>query len=59
MVLAAVILGQDPTVVQVGGAVLVCAGVLAVTRARSVQNRRVPGPSPQPVKPQPVTANRT
>jgi drug/metabolite transporter (DMT)-like permease len=59
MVLAAVILGQDPTVVQVGGAVLVCAGVLAVTRARSVQNRRVPGPGPQPVKPQPVTANRT
>jgi|HubBroStandDraft_5_1064220.scaffolds.fasta_scaffold19034_3 drug/metabolite transporter (DMT)-like permease len=59
MVLAALILGQRPTVVQVGGAVLVCAGVLTVTRARSGQNRRVPRQSPQPVKPQPVTANRT
>src|SRR5580692_2819674 len=59
MVLAALILGHRPIVVQDGGAVLVCAGVLTVTRARSGQNRRVPRQSPQPVKPQPVTANRT
>jgi drug/metabolite transporter (DMT)-like permease len=32
MVLAAVILGQRPTMVQVAGAVLVCCGVLAVAR---------------------------
>jgi drug/metabolite transporter (DMT)-like permease len=59
MVLAAVILGEHPTVVQVGGALLVCSGVLAVTWGRSAHNRDVPRPRPSVVTPQPVTANTT
>lgn len=39
MVLAAIILGQRPTLLQVAGAVLVCGGVLAVASVRSARNR--------------------
>jgi drug/metabolite transporter (DMT)-like permease len=35
IVLAAVILGQRPTLVQMAGAVLVCAGVLTMTKSRA------------------------
>jgi drug/metabolite transporter (DMT)-like permease len=59
MVLAAVILGEQPTVVQVGGALLVCSGVLAVTWGRSARNRDVPRQGSPALSPQPVTANRT
>ena len=55
IVLAAVILGQRPTLVQIAGAVLVCAGVLAVARVRSVRG----SPPADRIRPQPVTANRT
>jgi drug/metabolite transporter (DMT)-like permease len=55
IVLAAVILGQRPTLVQIAGAVLVCAGVLAVARVRSVRG----APPADRIRPQPVTANRT
>jgi drug/metabolite transporter (DMT)-like permease len=48
MVLADIVLSERPTVVQVAGALLVCAGVLAVSWTRSARAR-----------PQPVTANRT
>ena len=39
MVLAAIILGQRPTLLQVAGAVLVCGGVLAVAWVRSARSR--------------------
>jgi drug/metabolite transporter (DMT)-like permease len=40
--LAAVVLGQRPTLVQVCGALLVCGGVLVATRATSQPDRRAP-----------------
>jgi drug/metabolite transporter (DMT)-like permease len=43
LVLADVVLGERPTLIQVGGALLVCAGVLAVTWSRSAGKDRVPG----------------
>jgi drug/metabolite transporter (DMT)-like permease len=55
MVLAAIVLGQRPTLLQAGGAVLVCGGVLAVARVRSARGR----PPAGRIRPQPVTANRT
>jgi drug/metabolite transporter (DMT)-like permease len=55
IVLAAVILGQRPTLVQIAGAVLVCGGVLAVAWVRSVRG----APPADRIRPQPVTANRT
>ena len=48
MVLADIVLSERPTVLQVAGALLVCAGVLAVSWTRSARSR-----------PQPVMANRT
>jgi drug/metabolite transporter (DMT)-like permease len=56
IVLAAVVLGEHPTIVQIGGAVLVCSGVLAVTWTRRARSQ--PAPS-QPTLPQAVTANST
>jgi drug/metabolite transporter (DMT)-like permease len=56
LVLADVVLGERPTLIQVLGAVLVCAGVLAVTRVRSA--RRPAGRLPLD-RPQAVTANST
>jgi drug/metabolite transporter (DMT)-like permease len=41
MVLADVVLGEKPTLLQVGGALLVCAGVLAATWTRSPRSRPV------------------
>ena len=55
IVLAAVILDQRPTLVQIAGAVLVCGGVLAVAWVRSVRDV----PPADRFRPQPVTANRT
>jgi drug/metabolite transporter (DMT)-like permease len=53
MVLADVVLGERPTLVQVAGALLVCSGVLAAT-----WTRRAPD-APVPVEAQAVTANST
>lgn len=44
LVLADIVLGERPTAIQVLGAVLVCAGVLAVTWVRSPRPRPVPFP---------------
>jgi drug/metabolite transporter (DMT)-like permease len=55
ILLAAVILGQRPTLLQIAGAVLVCGGVLAVAWVRSVRGQ----PPADRIRPQPVTANRT
>jgi drug/metabolite transporter (DMT)-like permease len=56
LVLADIVLGEQPTLIQVLGAVLVCAGVLAVTWTRSP--RRPAGRLPVG-QPQAVTANST
>ncbi len=56
MVLAYLVLSQQPTDLQILGGVLVCAGVLAVSWTRRVPPQ--PGPS-QPMQPQAVTANST
>jgi drug/metabolite transporter (DMT)-like permease len=56
LVLADIVLGERPTLIQVLGAALVCAGVLAVTWAGS--SRRPPGRLPLD-RPQAVTANST
>ena len=45
MVLADVILRERPTLVQVGGALLVCLGVLAVARTAGRQRQRQPAPA--------------
>ncbi|HEY1640418.1 MAG TPA: DMT family transporter [Streptosporangiaceae bacterium] len=42
--LAALVLGQDPTLLQVAGAVLVCGGVLAASGAISIRPRRRSAP---------------
>lgn len=47
MLLAAAVLGEDPTLIQIGGAVLVCGGVLVATRgstrpARAADDRLGP-----------------
>ncbi len=57
LVLADVVLGQRPTIVQVLGAVLVCVGVLAATRT-TAQRRSQPGRRTDPPA-YAVTANRT
>lgn len=54
LVLADIVLSEQPTLIQVLGAALVCAGVLAVTRARSRPDGRRPLDQPQA-----VTANST
>jgi drug/metabolite transporter (DMT)-like permease len=63
LVLADIVLGERPTPIQVLGAVLVCAGVLAVTWARSPRRRsagetdeapRGPGRSPELIGPEPA-----
>jgi drug/metabolite transporter (DMT)-like permease len=51
MILAYVILSQQPTLLQLLGAIMVCGGVLAVSWTRRA--------SPEPAKPQAVTANST
>jgi drug/metabolite transporter (DMT)-like permease len=56
LVLADIVLGEQPTLIQVLGAVLVCAGVLAVTWARSSRRPSARQPLDQP---QAVTANST
>ena len=53
MVLAAVVLGERPTLLQLAGAVLVCAGVLAVARTATPAGGRAdrdpqPAGSPNP-----------
>jgi len=50
LILAAVILGQRPTLIQVGGAVLVCCGVLVVARPR----REAGASAGEPVAGEPV-----
>ena len=57
LVLADVVLGERPTIVQVLGALLVCLGVLAATRT-TVQRRSRPGRRADPPA-YAVTANRT
>jgi drug/metabolite transporter (DMT)-like permease len=47
LVLADVVLGERPTLIQVLGALLVCAGVLAVTWTRSARGGSVPTPAEQ------------
>ena len=47
--LAAVVLGQRPTLLQVGGALLVCGGVLVATRASAP-----PAAPPAPARPDPL-----
>jgi drug/metabolite transporter (DMT)-like permease len=60
LVLADVVLGERPTLIQVFGAFLVCTGVLAVTWARSPSRRPVPLHEEQlSAEPHPVTANST
>jgi drug/metabolite transporter (DMT)-like permease len=54
LALAAVVLGQRPSLSQVGGAALVCGGVLAISRAASPARRRAAEPAPpadRPVSP--------
>jgi drug/metabolite transporter (DMT)-like permease len=49
LVLADVVLGERPSPIQILGALLVCAGVLAVTWTRAPQRRRADrGPVPEP-----------
>jgi drug/metabolite transporter (DMT)-like permease len=60
LVLADVVLGERPTLIQVAGALLVCTGVLAVTWVRSPRSRPVPGhEEAEAALAQPVTANST
>jgi len=60
LVLADVVLGQRPAIVQVAGAALVCLGVLASTRTGAAPAAREAGPAGQDVRsPAPVTANST
>ncbi len=51
LALAAVVLGQRPSLSQAGGAALVCGGVLAISRAASTARRAAPPPADQPVSP--------
>jgi drug/metabolite transporter (DMT)-like permease len=57
LVLADIVLGERPTLTQVAGALLVCAGVLAVTWTRG--QRRAQPPDPELARSQAVTANST
>jgi drug/metabolite transporter (DMT)-like permease len=59
LVLADIVLGQRPTLLQVAGAVLVCGGVLAVARVRSQRDGPAAGRGNPLAGPQPVTANKT
>jgi len=43
MLLAYIVLGERPTLIQVGGAVVVCGGVLAVSLAPAAEGTRTPG----------------
>jgi drug/metabolite transporter (DMT)-like permease len=54
MVLADLVLGERPTLTQIGGAVLVCLGVLAV--ARTAAQRPVPADVPATGRPAPAQA---
>jgi drug/metabolite transporter (DMT)-like permease len=51
LALAAVVLGQRPSLSQAGGAALVCGGVLAISRAASTARRAAPPPDDRPVSP--------
>ncbi|HEY6279239.1 MAG TPA: DMT family transporter [Streptosporangiaceae bacterium] len=55
LALAAAVLGQRPSTSQIAGAVLVCGGVLAISRTATSPGRRAPGPvsgrAPAPVSP--------
>ena len=51
LALAAVVLGQRPSLSQAGGAALVCGGVLAISRAASTARRAAPPPADRPVSP--------
>lgn len=46
LVLAAAVLGQQPSLSQMAGATLVCGGVLAVSRAATAARRQAPTPAP-------------
>ncbi len=46
LVLAAAVLGQQPSFSQIAGAALVCGGVLAVSRAATPARRQPPAPVP-------------
>jgi drug/metabolite transporter (DMT)-like permease len=56
LVLADIVLGERPTLTQVAGALLVCAGVLAVTWTRGSAGRSRPIPSRPGLRPSPRTA---
>ncbi len=48
MLLAAAVLGERPSLIQVAGAVVVCSGVLWVSLAAPTQRDRLSGPSRAP-----------
>jgi drug/metabolite transporter (DMT)-like permease len=58
MLLAAVVLSEEPTIIQISGAVLVCGGVLAATRGTTRpangEGGALPGPAPEPAPPPPA-----
>ncbi len=60
MVLADVVLSERPTVIQVGGAVLVCAGVLTVTRTSARSSPKLASSAEAaPVQASPTQASTT
>jgi drug/metabolite transporter (DMT)-like permease len=59
LILARIVLGQRPTPIQVAGAILVCAGVLAVTSGRTQPAREPAGREREEPSLQAVTAKST
>jgi hypothetical protein len=55
VLLAAVVLAERPTAIQLAGAVLVCSGALAVSLA-ATSRRLQPGRGPGPDQIQPVSS---